>query len=147
MRRVYTSTAYFRAPFDGGSLTLTGLGSSWPRGRSYHDVSNLRAPYDSGYFQSGAMMGLGQLPEAEVRILPPKFQRYVRSGEPMGTFRRDLGVASAQVPRLVWGIGGALAGLMCWYSYKKFKKQGKRAPVASEQMSANRVFRRTRRRR
>ena len=143
MRRVYTSTAHFRAPYDGGSLTLTGLGA-WPSGRSYHDVSNYRAPYDTGYFQSNSMMGLGQLPESEVRILPPKFQRYVRSGEPMGSFLRDMGTASAQVPRWIWGVGAAVALGMTYWSYKKFKKSKPEPEPA--QMASNRRRRFARRR-
>lgn len=144
MNRVYADVSNFRAPYDDGGLTLTGLGAAWPAGRSYHDVSNYRAPYDSGYFQSNSLFGLGgvqHIPESELRIMPPKVQRYIRSGEPVGTFRRDMGAASAQIPRLVWGLGGAAALALGYFSYKRHKKAQKRG-----QMVANRRRRRARRR-
>jgi hypothetical protein len=124
VRRVYTDVANFRAPYDGGSLTLTGLGRTWPAGRSYQDVSNYRAPYDSGYFQSNSLFGLGavQMSEEKLRLMPVKVQRYLRSGEPVGTMRRDLGAASAQIPRLVWGASAVGASVLAYYSWKKYKR-------------------------
>jgi len=138
VRRVYAEVANFRAPFDSSALTLTGLGRTWPAGRSYQDVSNYRTPYDGGYFQSNSLFGLGgvrQIPEPELRLMPPKVQRYLRSGEPVGTVRRDLGAASAQVPRLVWGAGAAGALVLAYYSYRKHKRAEKRAVL-----SPNRIF-------
>jgi hypothetical protein len=60
MKRVYTSTAHFRAPFDTPNISFAGLGQtrSWPMGRTYYNVSDFRAPYDNGYYQSGGLRGL-----------------------------------------------------------------------------------------
>ncbi len=156
MRRVYTGIANFRAPYDDAGLTLTGLGADWPAGRSYHDVSNYLAPYDTGYFQDNALFGLGgvqRMPETEVRMLPPKVQRYVRFGEPVGTIRRDLAASSAQVPRWVWGLGAAVALVLAYRSYKRHQKRPATKVTtveytpAERQLAANRKRRRRRSRR
>jgi hypothetical protein len=150
MRRVYTGIANFRAPYDDGGLTLTGLGAAWPQGRSYHDVSNYLAPYDTGYFQANALFGLGgvqRLPETEVRMLPPKVQRYVRAGEPVGTVRRDLAAASAQVPRWVWGIGAALALYLAYRSYQQHQKRPAKKVTTVEYTGAERQLTANRKRR
>ena len=69
MRRVYTSVAHFRAPYDTPNISFAGLGvlgapghvaydaNKWAAGRTYFDVSQYRAPLRSGYFQSGALRG------------------------------------------------------------------------------------------
>jgi hypothetical protein len=55
VKRIFTDVSRFRSPLIGGSLTLTGLGSSWPAGRSYYDTSRYLSPYQAGYFQSNSM--------------------------------------------------------------------------------------------
>lgn len=155
MRRVYTDVANFRAPYDDGGLTLTGLGAQWPRGRSYQDVSNYRAPYDAGFFQQNALFGLGgvaHVPESELRLMPPAVQRYLRFGEPVGTVRRDLGAASAQVPRWGWGLGAAAALLLTYRAYKRHEKRSRKGrggtyTGAERQLAANRKRGRRRSRR
>lgn len=64
MRRVYTSTAHFRAPYDTPNVSFAGLGghaaydaNRWPTGRSYWTTHFYRAPYQAGYYQSGALRG------------------------------------------------------------------------------------------
>lgn len=65
MRRIYTSTAHFRAPFDTPNISFAGLGGGhaaydanrWPVGRSYWTTHFYRAPYQAGYYQSGALRG------------------------------------------------------------------------------------------
>ncbi len=64
MRRIYTSTAHFRAPFDTPNISFAGLGghaaydaNRWPVGRSYWTTHFYRAPYQAGYYQSGALRG------------------------------------------------------------------------------------------
>ena len=65
MRRVYTSTAHFRAPYDTPNVSFAGLGGGhaaydrnhWPAGRSYWSTHFYRAPYQAGYYQSGALRG------------------------------------------------------------------------------------------
>lgn len=65
MRRIYTSTAHFRAPYDTPNISFAGLGGGhaaydanrWPVGRSYWTTHFYRAPYQAGYYQSGALRG------------------------------------------------------------------------------------------
>lgn len=72
MRRLYVSTADFRAPFD--PVPFQGLGQDpygdprwhypaqprrWPRGRSYWETAYFRAPYRKGYYQDNSLFGLG----------------------------------------------------------------------------------------
>lgn len=67
MRRIYTSTAHFRAPYDTPNVSFAGMGADhsaydanrWPAGRSYWSQHFYRAPYQAGYYQSGALRGLG----------------------------------------------------------------------------------------
>lgn len=65
MRRIYASTAHFRAPYDTPNVSFAGLGAEhgaydanrWPAGRSYWTQHFYRAPYQAGYYQSGALRG------------------------------------------------------------------------------------------
>lgn len=60
MNRIYTDTAHFRAPYDSANISFAGLGDvakQWPRGRSYWSTHFYRAPYQAGYYQSGALRG------------------------------------------------------------------------------------------
>lgn len=126
MRRVYADTSAFRSPYSSPNLTLTGLGAAWPPGRSYQDVSHFVAPYRTGMFQSNQLFGLGDtMPQQTIARLPPELQRYVVSGEPMGTFRRDLSAASSQVPRWAYAILMVGTGYMGYRSYKAWKKARK----------------------
>lgn len=65
MRRTYTDVAAFRAPYRSPNVSFAGLGASaydanrWPAGRSYWTQHFYRAPYQAGYYQSGALRGLG----------------------------------------------------------------------------------------
>ncbi len=59
--RLYVSVADRYAPYR--QAMLQGLGSDWPKGRSYWDTSYFRSPYNHNYY--GSMQGLGASP------LPP----------------------------------------------------------------------------
>ncbi len=126
MARAYVDVSKFRAPFNYPNLQLTGLGqaplrSEWPAGRSYVDVSRYRAPYLDYFFQDNQLFGLGRamgaaaLPDAP---LPRNLQAYLATGQPMSTLRRDLGSALAQVPRVAWGIGALVAGVVAYKAWK-----------------------------
>jgi hypothetical protein len=55
--------------------------------------------------------------------LPEAMERYVNIGQPMPSWRRDLGSAFAQVPRVVYGAGIALSLFMAHRAYKRWKKE------------------------
>lgn len=67
MKRTYTDVAAFRAPYRSPNVSFAGLGAShaaydanhWPAGRTYWSTHFYRAPYQAGYYQSGALRGLG----------------------------------------------------------------------------------------
>lgn len=124
MRRSYVDTSAFRSPYSAPTLTLTGVGA-WPPGRSYYSIANFLAPYEDFMLNPQSLFGLGAeaVPQEALMRLPPKFRRYVVSGEPIGTFRRDLSAAGAQVPRLVYGLLMVGAGYMGYRSYKHWKKR------------------------
>ena len=133
MRRVYTSTAHFRAPYDTPNVSFAGLGAGhaeydankWPAGRSYWSPHFYRAPYQAGYYQSGALRGLGAAAPSSALVvpsasgLPPSIQRYAVSGQPPSPILRDLGTVSNQIPR--WGYA-ALALGAGWLAYKAWKQ-------------------------
>lgn len=117
MKRVYASTADFRAPFD--SAVLSGMGAV---SRHYMDVANFRAGYDNGYFQDNSLFGLGAVPPAAITqtsALPVAFRRYVETGVPMASWRRDLGAATNQVPRWAWGLIAVGALALAYRSWPK----------------------------
>lgn len=125
MRRVYTSTAHFRAPFDTPNISFAGLGmdhsdydaNKWPVGRSYWTTHFYRAPYQAGYYQSGALRGPDDAVAPVASGLPPAVRRYAETGQTPSPFRRDLGTVSNQIPR--WGyfaiaVGSALLAYRAW---------------------------------
>jgi len=60
MRRIYVATEHFRAPYASDNISFAGLGQPpWPSGRSYWSTHFFRAPYQAGYYQSGALRGVG----------------------------------------------------------------------------------------
>ena len=59
MKRLYTSTANFRAPYNNVEFAGLGAAPSWPSGRSYHSTANFMATQDEGYFQDNSLFGLG----------------------------------------------------------------------------------------
>lgn len=124
-RHIYVDPSKFRAPLNYPNLTLTGLGEalkqSWPKGRSYVDVSRFEAPYLDYQFQNNTLFGLGAAPPTQP--LPDPLRVYLATGAPMSTIRRDLGSAMAQVPRVAWGIGAAIAGYMTYKAWKLVREQ------------------------
>lgn len=59
--------------------------------------------------------------------LPESLERYVNIGQPMPTWRRDLGSAFSQVPRLVYGAGIVVSLFMAHRAYKRWKKENGKA--------------------
>jgi hypothetical protein len=59
--------------------------------------------------------GMGAVTDAP---LPADLQRYLQTGAPMGTLKRDLGSALAQVPALAWGAGALVAGFIAYKAWK-----------------------------
>jgi hypothetical protein len=55
--------------------------------------------------------------------LPEPMERYISIGEPMSTWRRDLGSAMGQVPRGVYGAGIVLTLFLAHRAYKRWKKE------------------------
>lgn len=104
MRRVYTDTAHFRAPYDTPNISFAGLGSDWqrvwPKGRTYYDVSQFRAPYDDGYYQSGGLRGIGSA--------PPELWLGLVSGAVAGAL--VVAAGGKGKPRLRQTVMGAAAG-------------------------------------
>lgn len=95
MRRVYTSTANFRAPYDSSNISFAGLGTmlsapghaaydinKWPAGRSYYSVHHYRQPYRMGYYQSGALRG----PSDPVQVTPLQLLGIGAAGVALGYF-------------------------------------------------------------
>lgn len=91
MKRLYVSTADFRAPFD--PVPFQGLGQDpagdprwhrpspprrWPAGRTYWETALFRAPYRKGYYQDNSLFGLGGDATAEVTM--QDLQRAVNVG-------------------------------------------------------------------
>jgi hypothetical protein len=75
-----------------------------PTNRGYYDVANFLAPYDNGYYQNGAVFGLG-------------------SNVP-----RDVEAAASQVPRWVWVLSGL--GLFSAGAYGIY--QARKHPTAAQ---------------
>jgi hypothetical protein len=140
MRRVYTSTAHFRAPYDTPNISFAGLGldhsaydtNKWPAGRSYWTTHFYRAPYQAGYYQSGALRGLGSspmLPPSAAPALSPagmpsSIREYAMTGKPPSAIGRDLVTVANQVPRWAY-FGIALgAGWMAWRAWKAARPKG-----------------------
>src|SRR5258705_8140565 len=119
MRRIYTSVASFRAPYRSPNISFAGLGADhsaydanrWPAKRSYFAVAWYRAPYQQGYYQSGALRGRDAMAPAAApgaASLPLALKRYAETGQPPSPFLRDLGTVSNQIPR--WGYFALAVG-------------------------------------
>jgi len=128
-RRLYVDNAHDHSMLTGA--VLQGLGADhiiqkWPRGRSYHDIATFRAPYTSGYYQDGSLMGLGAPPASITSSIdaaaPPEVKRYLLSGEPVSQLANNVSLPLNQVPRLAYGIIALAATALSYYSYKRFKK-------------------------
>lgn len=55
--------------------------------------------------------------------LPGALERYLATGAPMPAWRRDLGAATAQIPRWVYGAGAVLAILLAAKAYKTWRDE------------------------
>lgn len=125
MKRVNVDVSNFRAPLD--PVEFAGLGAApppgWPAGRSYWNISNFRAPYDSGRFNA-SLMGLGatQVAIPPSALLPERFQEYLATGTPMRSMIGTVQPALSQVPRWAWALlalGASYAGYRAYQAHKK----------------------------
>lgn len=129
MRRVYVSTADFRAPLDPVDFQGLGQARQWPARRSYWSTANFRAPYDDGYFQNNQLFGV---PSVDMKSdAPDLVRRYLVSGEPVPTTLRDVSIPFNQVNRWVYAGVGALTLFLGYRAYKQWKKQ--KGPATSGQ--------------
>ena len=130
MRRMYVSTADFRAPFD--PVDFQGLGdvsTRWPTVRTYWSTANFRAPYDNKYFQDNTLLGVPTDLNPSVNA-PSLVRRYVVSGEPVPSTLRDAMVPLNQVNRWVYVGLGVVSLVGAYRSYRKWQKErGATAPA------------------
>lgn len=129
VHRLYVDNANAYAILS--AAVLQGLGSAapnttWPRGRTYWDIATFRAPYTTGYYQDGSLLGLGAPPASLSQGIdataPPHLKRFILSGEPMPTLAKNAALPFNQIPRAVYGVA-AVAGLaLAYVSHKRFKK-------------------------
>ncbi len=131
-RRLYIDQAHDHSFLTGA--TLQGLGEDmilkkWPSGRTYHDVGRFRSPYTSAYYQSGSLLGLGDVPSGIAanidRAAPPDVKRFLLSGEPVPKLTTNVSLPFNQIPRLGYGIIAVAAAGLSYFSYKRFKKTAK----------------------
>jgi hypothetical protein len=112
MRRLYTDLSAFRQPYKSSNVSFAGLGATpnqWASGRSYVDVSQYRMPYRSGYFQSGALRGVGDV------TMPPyaPFFLFAVVGAGIGA---GAAVLLKKKPTTLAAIGAGL-GVLALYGY------------------------------
>ena len=122
VRRTYADVSDWRAPFD--SAVLQGLGVV---SRHYADIANFRAGYDDGYFQDNSLLGLGVVTVPSMAAAPVAFRRYLEAGAPMPSWRRDLGAATNQIPRWAWGLMAVGALALAYRGFKAAKAEKKPA--------------------
>jgi hypothetical protein len=120
VKRVNVDVSNFRGPLD--PVPFAGLGAAapgWPGGRSYWNVSNFRAPYDTGRFNA-SLMGLGatQVAVPPSALLPPRFQEYLATGAPMRSVVGAVQPALCQIPRWAWALIAAGAGYAAYRAFK-----------------------------
>lgn len=100
-------------------------------GFSQDDVRRFLAERSARIQARRAQAGLGDAASDLKQLpLPGPLERYLATGAPMGTFRRDLGAATAQIPRLVYGLGAVLAVLFGAKAYKRWRDEPRRASEA-----------------
>ena len=82
---------------------------------------------------SCASSGLGDA-ASDLRSLPlpGALERYVVTGAPMSSLRRDLGAATAQIPRWVYSAGAVLAILLAAKAYKTWRDEPARSEARRE---------------
>ena len=133
MRRLYVSTADFRAPLDPVDFQgVRGLGkTSWPTKRSYWTTSNFRAPYDHGYFQNNQLFGVPSSLDASA-VAPDLVRRFIVSGEPVPTTLRDVSIPFNQVNRWIYAGVGGLSLFLAYRGYKRWKKDKKGARASGQ---------------
>ena len=116
MRRMYVSTADFRAPFD--PVDFQGLGAVR---RAYYTTANFRAPYDDGFFQNNTLFGVPSNLDVGANA-PALVRRFIANGEPVPTTLRDVATPLNQINRWVYAGMGLLALYAAHRSYKRWKK-------------------------
>ena len=66
MIRKYIDSSNFRAVLEHPSLDLRG--NEWPEARAYFDTSQVRSPYNHGFYQDNNLMGLGV---TQIEVIKP----------------------------------------------------------------------------
>ncbi len=132
--RLYADVSHAHSMLTGA--VLQGLGrdtilQSWPKGRSYNDISHFRSPYVRGVYQTDnpPLLGLGAPPTTIAAAIdqsaPPNVKRFLLSGEPVPALANNFALPTNQVPRLGYGIIALGALALSYVSYKRFKKSTK----------------------
>ena len=81
------------------------------------------ATFPTGQPDPATLVNLGYYDPLE--DMPARQREYLEGGERPGTFLRDLGTASNQVPRWVWIAVGVLFLGMAYYTHRKREKAKK----------------------
>lgn len=131
MRRIYTSVANFRAPYNNVEFAGLGDAPTWPKGRTYWDTANFMATQDDGYFQDNSLFGLGTPPTLSnaqrASIEAARKANSEAASKAGAAAARDEAVARGLIPppssltSYLWpvAIGAAIIGAAV--AYRKFK--------------------------
>ncbi len=113
MAHQYINPAKWNAPFSAAAKYLSGLGDSFPAGRSYQSTAWFRAPYKNGYYQDNNLSGLGANIGAEMPsgvVLPGETSAYLRgSKEQEPSVLHDANIVVRQIP--TWAVVASGLGL------------------------------------
>jgi len=122
-----------------GPATRAGMSKTCPRGVGIllsdprligtAPVYQLFCPGDPDYGRAVALeagarrrRGMGDA-ASDLRALPlpGSLERYLATGAPMPSYKRDLGAATAQIPRWGYGLGAVLAILLGAKAYTRWR--------------------------
>ncbi len=127
MRRIYTSVANFRAPYNNVEFAGLGDAPAWPNGRSYWDTANFMATQDDGYFQNNSLFGLGLTDSQRASIEAARKASSEAASKAGAAAAKAEAVARGLIPApssltsYLWpvAVGAALIGAAV--VYRKFK--------------------------
>ncbi len=127
MRRIYTSVANFRAPYNNVEFAGLGDAPTWPKGRTYWDTANFMATQDDGYFQNNSLFGLGLTDVQRANIEAARKASSEAASKAGAIAARAEAVARGLIPppssltSYLWpvAIGAAIIGAAV--AYRKFK--------------------------
>jgi hypothetical protein len=127
MRRIYTSVANFRAPYNNVEFAGLGDAPAWPKGRTYWDTANFMATQDDGYFQDNSLFGLGLTDAQRANIEAARKASSEMASRAGAAAAKAEAVARGLIPppssltSYLWpvAIGAAIIGAAV--AYRKFK--------------------------